>query len=508
MEASRQDLFALEGSKLAAWLTPLPKLVWELSSLDTSSATIEVALRMMLDAARFPSSLRSVDSNLSSPYVEISMMQKQLAPLFCVFMPGDQKAKSHPAAVNVHSHSCPKCREAEIEAVGRVNAAKQGSMGPHSIIPGPYSKLPPHLQSLAADLIYHIELNEPILLKAIAAAAIESDVLPDDSAALRLVEAALSPIAAPNLAVSDNQGGSEASDGLEVQASLAVTLLFALPQSSPASSGMADESRKESSWRRHQALVDRVCLSLAQSSPPLSLSDKIKTLAEAMMPAIEGSVLIGGVKGLIAPRQTYGLIRLCTFVAEEEGKERERERKSDDSISAWIPDKIHAILPSTCLSFYLGQTRSLPPLPPSASFLQQAARSSLIESNASEASEVVISLIRSRPSLLLTLIKLVAQESLQDEKGHSETCFLETCSSSVGLVQRLMESKGLQPLLLKEGEAVKVAVGSLLSSAKDLAKKLRAKNQKGGDRDALIDELSDMATKLEQRSIDLGLQVK
>ena len=152
---------SLDHSHISGWLQPLPKLIWEIS--DSSPATSALAVRMLLDAARFTPDLPAVPQELrkskeqeevanaqgtaSAPIAPppaplrlvLGQLQRQMAPLLCIHITAQKpQAKPQPPA----------------------SSSWLGGGGDRGVTPGPLSKLPSEVQLLFIDLMYHMgELN-------------------------------------------------------------------------------------------------------------------------------------------------------------------------------------------------------------------------------------------------------------------------------------------------------------------------------------------------------------
>ena len=182
----------VEDAQIASWLQPLPKLIWELA--DLAPDTTALALRMLLDAARFTpcrprchcrvlpleglsASASAAEEEAEAPSPRplrsaLEQLQRQLAPLFCMHLPQSQPSKTPPPpqASATSSDCCPACARERGEAarlVAQARAASASSSVPGSpsggaaaaaslIAPGPLSKLPLEVQLLAVDLMYHL----------------------------------------------------------------------------------------------------------------------------------------------------------------------------------------------------------------------------------------------------------------------------------------------------------------------------------------------------------------
>ncbi len=148
---------------MASWLQPLPKLIWELG--DGSPDTTTLALRMLLDAARF-TPCRLGDAPATPLRQALEALQPQLGPLFCMHLPSRKSLPLAAAPALVlpsggagPSACCPACSREQAEAAGRVVQARAGGQAAAaatSLTPGPLSKLPLEVQLAAVDLMYHL----------------------------------------------------------------------------------------------------------------------------------------------------------------------------------------------------------------------------------------------------------------------------------------------------------------------------------------------------------------
>lgn len=416
------------------------------------------------------------------------------------------------------------------------------------------ARLPPHLQSLVTDLLYHLELSEPLLLKALAAAVLQEDLIPEASIALRGVEAALTPRWPKADAATEgahhpshlshlssshsHEEKVEKAEGagnemlvedesaelcFEAQASLAVTLLFAQP---PArlSPSLPTAQEEEKLWQRHKALADRVCLSLLQRNPfNVNLAQKLSSASESVMPAVQALILAGGVHGLTSARQLYGLIRLCTAMSQE-------AQRALIPSSEVIPSEVVSVLPQACLAFFSMRLKAQPPLMLGASVSQQAEHAAQLEHALSEITDVILSLVKALPSLLLLpLIQHAAQagvspssssSSLGGGKDHSEACTLSAFTSSIEILIKVLQCKPLLPTLLDNkaasaarapgagagGGGVSSLILPLTSRCKALVEKMG--HEKGKDGDSLSSSLSIKANHLKQGAVKLEQLMK
>ena len=192
----------LEEAQMAGWLQPLPKLIWELS--DLSPDTTSLALRMLLDAARFtpsrppeiqtqaPRSAAAATSEIggfsgqdrssvalvSSPLRStLDKLQRQLAPLFCIVptQQQPQQQQQQQQLQNCHATLSPSIyplcdlmlqrgkKAADVSEL-KERSQPQGVAGSGVTLlcsssqttPGPLSRLPLDVQLLAVDLMYHL----------------------------------------------------------------------------------------------------------------------------------------------------------------------------------------------------------------------------------------------------------------------------------------------------------------------------------------------------------------
>ena len=167
----------LEEAQIAGWLQPLPRLIWELS--DSSPDTTALAIRMLLDAARFTPSRRAAPPAQPSSATTVAHttastpprapdqthgtagltavrtaattsplrsaldgLQRQLAPLFCVVLPQQQQQRKLQPANQVAGPAppplqgslqsspapvCPLCDRQRVEAQAQASGVQARS---------------------------------------------------------------------------------------------------------------------------------------------------------------------------------------------------------------------------------------------------------------------------------------------------------------------------------------------------------------------------------------------
>lgn len=131
----------------AAWVAAMPRFLWELGT--TSPGSTASALRLLLDAARFAPTA-APPGPLGAA---LGALQPQLAPLFAIEVPAGPGATK-------------KGKK------GGGTSAEVSAPGAPKLVIGPLAALPESMQSMAADLLFHLPGLPESTLKVVGLAAL------------------------------------------------------------------------------------------------------------------------------------------------------------------------------------------------------------------------------------------------------------------------------------------------------------------------------------------------
>ncbi|KAL4439859.1 hypothetical protein ABPG75_002860 [Micractinium tetrahymenae] len=384
----------LQHSEAAAWLAALPRFLFELGSSNPGAS--EAALRLLLGAARC--------APPSSPLAaSLQELQLQLAPLFAVLLPAGKAAAAGP---RLHT--------------------------------GPLAALPPAVQELAVDLLFHFPSASEQLLRTAALVCL-GGAFPT-STAVRLLEVL----------------SAKAASGAAEPVAFCGLLLNVL-------SGSSAAGLRQRSWARHEALVAAACRAALGLGGPAEVGAAL--LPPLLAACTDGSSGASDSEDGSSNSSTwaaYGLLQLAITLAQAAAA-AQQPWQPPQAVAAALPG-LMLQLQLTCQQQQQQQQQegaaSQQPGSAGAGTTTSSSGSPALLLSSAEASALCLRLLVLQPGLLLPQLLAAVSSGLLGAQADASLLPV-----ALQLLLALLREPGLRAALLEEQAAVQAAVAACRAAA-------------------------------------------